>query len=77
MLKSHFRAFGRNAPLSGLNPLFSAVLSIHTVARRATGLVVGVAAIFGADDFGKIQPGAVAPGAGLIGVAIWVFRNLT
>jgi hypothetical protein len=70
MLKSHFHAFGRNAPLSGLSPLFSAVLSIHTVARRATGLVVGVAAIFGADDFGKIRPGAVAAGAGIIGVAI-------
>jgi hypothetical protein len=32
--------------------------------------VVGAAAIFGADDFGKIRPGAVAAGAGIIGVAI-------
>jgi hypothetical protein len=52
--------------------LFSAVLSILSLGEQLAWYhVVGVAVIFaGLNDFGKIRPGAVAAGAGVIGVAV-------
>jgi hypothetical protein len=57
----------RAAAFLYLSPLFSAALSI--LARRTAGLVPSrqlCGDLCGVADFGKIRPGAVASGAGVI-----------